>query len=75
MSRMTTMLTTLALLCFATARIASAFFTVDCNMVANTREDPIVNPNVESRHFHVVAGSNGFSRFASNEDLRRVRCV
>ena len=59
--------------CLALPHVASAFFTVDCNMVANTREDPIVNPNVESRHLHVVAGSNGFSRFASNNDLRNVR--
>ena len=47
-----------------------AFFTVDCGIVTVERSDPIVSPGQESSHFHVVAGSDGFSQSATNANLR-----
>ena len=43
---------------------------MDCGIVTVERSDPIVSPGQESSHFHVVAGSDGFSQSATNANLR-----
>lgn len=54
---------------------ASAFWTVDCSIIAQERSDPIVSPGQVSEHQHVVAGSSRFGPSATNDILRSAACT
>ena len=65
------------LLLFLSAQVyhVSAFWTVDCGIIAREVSDPIRFPGEISSHTNVVAGSSSFGPLSTNIDLRNGSCT
>lgn len=55
--------------------MASAYFIINCNLVALERLDPIVSPGKVSSHVHAVMGGSDFKSTYEYENSVNAKCT